>query len=110
MSIEFTNLLRISVVVMGAYILVIMGIIILIYCKNLRTCPDKNRRILTGHIVLIGFSYAILVGSSMYEMMLRYGLAMTWRTPTCAVSLLIGVLAMHLMLWRLILMRRIHPK
>lgn len=107
MSIEITNLIRIAVVVMGAYIIAMMGIVILVYCKNLKTSPDKSRRILTGHIVLIGFSYGILVASAMYEMMSRYNLPMTWRTPACAVSLLFGVLALHLMLWRLSLMRRL---
>lgn len=107
MSIEITNLLRIGVVVMGTYIIAMMMIIIAVFCKNLKTSSDKSRRILAGHIVLIGFSYGMLVGASMYEMMLRYNLPMTWRTPTCAGSLSLGVLALHLMLWRLNLMRRL---
>lgn len=110
MSIELTNLLRIGVMVMGVYILVIMGIVIGIYCKNLKTSSDRNRRILTGHIILIGTSYGIFICSAITEMMLRYDLPSSWRTPSCLFATLLGMLALNLMLWRLMLMRKIHPK
>lgn len=110
MSVELVNLMRIAVAVMGCYIVAVMVTVIIIYCRNLKTSTDKIRRILTGHIVLISFSYAILVISFVCEMMIRYDQPMTWRTPAAAVSMLTGVLGLHLMLWRLGLMRKIHPK
>lgn len=110
MRMEFMNFLRISIVVMGSYIILLMTIVIGAYVRSLKTSDDRIRRVLTGHIVLIGLSYGIFVVSAIVEMMIRYDLPMTWRTPSCSVATLIGVVGLHLMIWRLMLMRSIHPK
>jgi len=110
MNIETVNLLRISIMVMGTYIILLMAIIVAVYLRKFATPADRNRRVLIGHIILIGASYAILTGAVMCEMILRYGEPMTWRTPTCAIGLVFGVMAMNLMLWRLAFIREIHPK
>lgn len=52
------------------------------------------RGLLPIHVVLIGISYALLVGITLYEIIIRIREELTWRTPALLVAYSIGFAAL----------------
>lgn len=101
------DLLRTVALVQAAFVSAATLDIVRRYLPVLKTATDRNQRLLAYHIVLIGLSYTGGNVSICIDLMARYGQGWSWRLPLCLFIFSVGDLALCLMIWRLILTRRL---
>ena len=78
------------------------------YIPVLRNAQNRKERLLAYHILLIGLSYVAANISVSIDLMVRYGMGWSWRLPTALFIFTSGDLALCLMIWRLVLVRKLY--
>jgi hypothetical protein len=102
------DVLRIVAVVQAIFVIGATSVIIFRYIPIVKVAKDRPTRLLTFHIIAIGFSYILAIISTCFDLVARYNSGMTWRLPVCLVAYGSGNLALWLMIWRLLLVRRLY--
>lgn len=110
MNIVLLDVLRILGCIQASIVVCMSSWIIIRYARALKEATDAPRRVLVYHVVCIGLSYIVLTVIATVEIIHRYGSPFTWRTPLGLLAFSLGDLGLFLMLFRIVLMRKLYDE